>query len=119
MTSNDVYADADLGVHLANPINCRTTQHGRLRSSSVSIPPQIIDAANRASCAKAKATGGYTPVVTHGLKEARSSAARAWPAMMPRVRCYESTHDAGISAAPVHAPVHAESRSRGYRRDAA
>jgi hypothetical protein len=31
---------------------------------------------------------------------------------MPRVRGYESTHDAGNSAAPVHAPVHTETLTR-------
>jgi hypothetical protein len=61
MTSNDVYVDADLGAHLANPLNWRTTSYGRLRSSSVSIPSQIIDAVRKASCAKARRLAASHP----------------------------------------------------------
>lgn len=45
---------------------------------------------------------------TNGLREARSAAARAWPATTPRVDAASAHGPRGVPQVPVHAPVHAE-----------
>ena len=68
------------------------------------------------SCRYVERPWGIEPQ-TYALREARSAAARAWPASTPRVGATNAHMALGFSRVAVHVPVHAEPSTKGSRRD--